>query len=92
MKSYPGYKSGTNSRGLNSKDVKHPDVSNESFTKNGVFVDACKAASEELGREIKPTKRQASKFRNKQGAAWAAHVSKKHAATAAATAYLEIRE
>lgn len=47
------------------------DITNDKFCKeNQEFINACSKASEVLGKEIKPTRRQASKFRNKKGQAY----------------------
>lgn len=46
-------------------------INNHSFSKeNNEFINACAKASEILGKEIKPTRRQASKYRNKKGMAY----------------------
>ena len=104
MKDYEHYKSGTNSRGLTSRDNVPPAVTNSGFTLNQQFRDACERASKELvgvagshkknrktrklrsqrGKNaweaglqkevIAPTKRQASRYKMKCGAAWAAHL------------------
>jgi hypothetical protein len=52
-------------RGMISAGTNHEGQSNREFAaKNGGFQAACEAAG------IKPTKRQASKFRNKTGTAY----------------------
>ena len=47
------------------------EISNDKFCKeNQEFINACSKASEIVGKEIKPTRRQASKYRNKKGIAY----------------------
>ncbi len=59
------FKPGVNSRGRPSRDTNRPEVDNATFAAtNGAFKAACEAAG------VKNTKRQASKFRNKYGAAF----------------------
>jgi hypothetical protein len=59
------YKPGLNARGLPSRDQNRPEVDNRTFAgTNQQFKDACSAAG------VQPTKRQASKFRRKLGAAF----------------------
>lgn len=61
------YKPGLNSRGFPSRDTNRPEVDNRTFAgTNQQFKDACSAAG------VQPTKRQASKFRRKFGAAFKA--------------------
>lgn len=61
------YKPGLNARGFPSRDVNRPEMDNRTFAgTNQQFKDACSAAG------VQPTKRQASKFRRKLGAAFKA--------------------
>lgn len=61
------FKPGLNARGLPTRDTNRPEVDNATFAAtNGTFKAACEAAG------VKNTKRQASKFRNKYGAAFKA--------------------
>jgi len=69
MKLYVGHKDGCNSRGLASREVKSPEVTNDMFTSNQQFREACKNVG------IEPTKRQASKFRRQMGKAWPVRVT-----------------
>ena len=47
------------------------DITNDKFCKeNREFINACAKASEVIGKEVKPTRRQASKYRNKKGIAY----------------------
>jgi hypothetical protein len=104
VKNYKGYKEGTNSRGLPSKNVEPPNPTNTVLTLDATFQEACEEASKKLvgvpgshkknrktpklrsqrGKAawqvglklatIAPTKRQASKWKRKMGAAYqAAH-------------------
>lgn len=46
-------------------------MTNAKFAEENVdFIEACKKATKETGIEIKPTTRQASKYRNKKGLAY----------------------
>lgn len=61
------YKPGRNSRGIPLRDTTRPEIDNASFAATNVqFKDACTRAG------VAPTKRQASKFRRKLGAAFKA--------------------
>ncbi len=61
------FKPGLNSRGMPTRDTNRPEVDNATFAStNGAFKAACEAAG------VKNTKRQASKFRKKRGAAFIA--------------------
>jgi hypothetical protein len=52
-------------RGMIQAGTNHKGQSNHEFAKsNGTFIQACEAAG------VEPTVRQASKFRNKRGAAY----------------------
>jgi hypothetical protein len=61
------HKPGMNSRGLPTRDTNRPEVDNATFAAtNQQFKDACSKAG------VQNTKRQASKFRRKFGAAFKA--------------------
>jgi len=51
-------------------EVKQRMTNLEYSQSNKLFQKACEVASEKLGNEIKPTQRQASKYRNKSGSAF----------------------
>ena len=64
MKNYKGYKAGMNSRNMPSSNKAPPEMTNVAYSATPAFKELCDLAG------IKPTKRQASKFRNKHGKAW----------------------